>query len=154
MLLPRNFSWLVPGELAGCACPSSEAELRALVAAGVHHLITLSAADTPPPPCVVSLPGLTWTAVDVPEFRGPSSDDFQQLFKLYAAAGGEGVAVHCRMGRGRTGTVLAAFLMHNEGLTAREAMSRVRRARPGSVETRHQEEALEQLETLLRQKCS
>ncbi len=63
MGLPRNFSWLVAGEVAGCACPSSEAELRGLVEAGVRHLVTLSYADSPPPACTAALPNLAWTSL-------------------------------------------------------------------------------------------
>jgi atypical dual specificity phosphatase len=61
----------------------------------------------------------------------------------------EGVAVHCRAGMGRTGTCLAAYLMRYSGLPARQAIDAVRRARPGSVETRQQEEALFSFEKIL-----
>lgn len=153
MVLPRNFSWLLPEQqVAGCACPSSEAELHGLVAAGVRHLVTLSPADCPPPVCVAALPNLTWTPVAVPEFRGPSLESLRQFFQVceVARSRDEGLAVHCRMGRGRTGTFLAAYLMLYAGLPAREAISAVRQARPGSVETKHQEETLENLEKIIR----
>jgi hypothetical protein len=69
MVLPRNFSWLVAGEVAGCACPSSEAELRGLVDAGVRHLVTLSYADSPPPACTATLLDLAWTSLPIAEFQ-------------------------------------------------------------------------------------
>ena len=50
-----------------------------------------------------------------------------------AVAGGGCVAVHCRAGLGRTGTLIAAYLMRCEGFTAREAMGWLRVMRPGSV---------------------
>jgi atypical dual specificity phosphatase len=151
MVLPRNFSWLLPGQIAGSACPGSEAELRGLVAVGVSYLVTLSAADALPPACVTVLPGLAWTSLVIPEFRGPDRKAWNDFFKVCETARtrGEGVAVHCRVGRGRTGTFLAAYLMRYAGLSAREAVAAVRRCRPGSVETRHQEEALESLEKTL-----
>jgi atypical dual specificity phosphatase len=49
--------------------------------------------------------------------------------------------VHCGAGLGRTGTVVAAWLVRR-GRSAREAIAEVRRVRPGSVETREQEEAV------------
>jgi atypical dual specificity phosphatase len=52
-----------------------------------------------------------------------------------------GVAVQCLAGKGRTGTVLAAYFVR-QGLTADEAIRKVRDLRPGSVEVAEQEEAI------------
>lgn len=51
---------------------------------------------------------------------------------------GAKVLVHCRGGLGRAGTV-AAFLLVEIGVPAREAIRRVRAARPGAIETIAQE---------------
>jgi atypical dual specificity phosphatase len=61
-----------------------------------------------------------------------------------------GVAVHCTAGKGRTGTVLAAYLV-TTGLSAHAAIDRVRHLRPGSVETPDQEEAVEEFARRWRQ---
>jgi atypical dual specificity phosphatase len=53
------------------------------------------------------------------------------------------------MGYGRTGTVLAAYLIA-EGATARQALAEVRRVRPGAVETPQQEQALLEYEACCR----
>ena len=54
-----------------------------------------------------------------------------------------GVAVHCTAGLGRTGTILAAFLV-SQGLSAERALERIRKLRPGSVETSEQVQAIEE----------
>lgn len=55
-----------------------------------------------------------------------------------------GVALHCRAGLGRSGTI-AARLLIELGLDPAEAVARVRAARPGAIETVAQEHHLRAL---------
>jgi len=59
------------------------------------------------------------------------------------------VGVHCHAGIGRTGTILAAYLI-SQGKTARDALRELRVMRPGSVETSEQEDVLISYEGLKR----
>jgi atypical dual specificity phosphatase len=53
----------------------------------------------------------------------------------------ERVAVHCVAGLGRTGTVVACWLVA-QGMDAESAIAHVRGLRPGSIETSEQEETV------------
>ena len=59
-------------------------------------------------------------------------------------ATGKAVAVHCAAGLGRTGTMLAAYLIAH-GSAAQEAIRSVRHVQPAAIETRRQIEFLHQL---------
>lgn len=87
--------------------------------------------------------GLTWfhlpiRDVSIPDFRFHERWPGIGLRLMGALADGGRVAVHCRGGLGRSG-VVAALLLIEAGMDGRDAVSLVRRARPGAVETVQQE---------------
>ena len=57
-------------------------------------------------------------------------------------AAGHRVYVHCAAGRGRTGTMMACYLIYRDRCGAAEAIARVRGLAPRSVETDAQEAAV------------
>ena len=65
---------------------------------------------------------------------------------------GKAVLVHCAAGKGRTGAVLAAYMIKKENLTAEQAIERIRLMRPGSVQSITQETALSMYEKYLKVK--
>ena len=87
--------------------------------------------------------GLDWYHLPIPDFQAPGPA-FAERWPLYGLrlrrllrSGGR-VAIHCRGGFGRTGT-LAARLLVELGVAPRDAIAAVRTARPGAIETAAQE---------------
>jgi atypical dual specificity phosphatase len=65
---------------------------------------------------------------------------------------GKPVLVHCAAGKGRTGALLAAYMIKKENLTAEQAIEKIRLMRPGSVQSVAQETALSMYEKYVRSK--
>jgi len=142
----RNFSWVLDGQLAGMARPGTthplEQELAALHACDVALLVSLT--PTPTSADEAGAAGLALLHLPVTDFTAPTQDQLGTFVDRArpTIAGGDAVAVHCAAGQGRTGTFLAVYLVA-EGMTADEAIARVRELRPGSIETAAQEQAIE-----------
>ncbi|XP_051954307.1 dual specificity protein phosphatase 23a [Xyrauchen texanus] len=138
---PPNFSWVVPQKLAGLAWPSETAHYKFLLENGIKHLVCLCESK---PPNHDTCPGLTLHHISIVDFTPPSRSQIQRFLSIVegANAKGEGVGVHCMHGHGRTGTMLACYLVKTQNITGLEAIREIRRLRKGSIETNNQEKAV------------
>lgn len=147
--LPRNFGWLEPSKVAGSGRPESEEELRALKEQGIGAIVSLT--GTPLSPEIVSRFGFAYLHSHIPET--PTIDQLDQILRFVEQENAQSrpVLVHCGEGKGRTGAVLAAYLVHR-GLGADEAIRMVREKRPGSIQTLEQEKAVRLFEMFMKQR--
>lgn len=140
-----NFSWLIEDRLAGSAQPggegSEEEDLRFLQEQGVKAIVTLSHRACVP--ALLEKYGLMYKHLPVEDFEAPRLELIEKAvgFIERRLANNQPVLVHCRAGYGRTGTILACYLVHR-GMPPSQALAEVRRARPGSVEVKAQERAV------------
>lgn len=152
---PMGFAWLEPGRLAGVPMPGAvndiEHDLAALARMGITTLITLTERDLPQE--ALRRHGLSNLHLPIHDREAPSLAQIQMLLKRMEVllSHGEVLAVHCLAGHGRTGVVLAAWWVR-EGLTAQEALRRVRRIEPRYVQSAEQEEFLQSYEDVILQK--
>ncbi|XP_063213634.1 dual specificity protein phosphatase 23 isoform X2 [Chroicocephalus ridibundus] len=138
---PPNFSWVAEGRLAGLAMPREPGHYRFLLGQGVRHLVSLSERAPPHHGCC---PAIRLHRLRIPDFTPPTPEQIQSFLQLVedANARGEAVAVHCMLGCGRTGTMLACYLAKVGKMSGDNAIREIRRLRPGSIETQEQKEAV------------
>jgi atypical dual specificity phosphatase len=141
MAAPDQFSWIERPHLAASARPADPDELRWLRDHGIQIITTLS--ESPLRRDWVNDAGLMAVHVPVVDMTAPTMDQIEQVLQVIRRARTKrfGVLVHCAAGLGRTGTIVAAWFVER-GLSAAEAIAKVRELRPGSVEVTDQEEAV------------
>jgi atypical dual specificity phosphatase len=127
----RNFSWLGDFRVAGCARPLSRSGVEALIAEGVGKVVTLT--EDPLPEHWVSGLAIDVEHVPMPDLLPAETSQLRQAVAAIESGldDGRAVAVQCAAGIGRTGTVLAAFLIAR-GLSPDGAIETVKRLRPRS----------------------
>lgn len=139
--MPIGFSWVDRPHLAALAAPDSADDLSWLRRNGIEILISLT--EYPPPRQWINEAGLMNVHSPIPDMTAPTVRQLEHCLDAIERGkqSGLGVAVHCAAGRGRTGTILAAYFV-SQGKTAEAAIDHVRQLRPGSIETPEQEQAV------------
>jgi atypical dual specificity phosphatase len=148
----QGFYWLIPGVLAGTSRPGGrpgtdpagaqlDADLAWLRGQGIRALLTLT--EDPLDPESPIRHGFAVRHLPVIDFTPPSPEQLGEALafidrqRTLDAA----VAVHCLAGQGRTGTVLAAYLIRG-GTSPERAITELRLVCPHAVENPRQEQAL------------
>ena len=141
MSAPPGFSWVDKPLLAAMARPSAPEDMLWLRQQGIELLIALT--EDPPRRDWVNDAGLMVMHVPVEDMEAPTQEQLDRCISAIerANAHGMGVAIHCGAGLGRTGVILAAYYVAR-GASAQNAIGKVRRQRPGSIETDEQAEAI------------
>jgi len=148
--MSAGLSFVIPGQLAGLARPGGagrhlRAELERLREEGIAALVSLT--EEPLSARALEAAGLEALHLPIADFSIPTPEQIDRFvaFAKERIDRSRGVAVHCGAGLGRTGTMLACYLVAL-GESAAEAIGSVRAIRPGSIETGEQERCVRDYE--------
>ena len=149
---PTNFSWVIESKLAGCGLPVSEDEFEWVVDQGIKSIVTVR--EIPLPSEWFNGNDIEYLHLSVEDFGAPNMEELVLAvdFIDQQINTGRPVMVHCAAGKGRTGAVLAAYLVKKQNLTAEQAIEKLRDMRPGSVQSISQETAVSMYEKYLKSK--
>jgi len=141
-----NFSWLIQNKLAGSRGPRSRSDLIALKQQGLGALVRLvEPYEAWVTSKEVSEVGLEDYNEPVPDFNAPTQEQIDKIITYIDIhlENGIPVGVSCNAGIGRSGVILACYLVH-KGLTPKEALELVRKKRGRGPEVPQQIEAIEE----------
>ena len=143
---PRGFVWLFAGHVAGTPWPGivndEDADLSALQAAGITCLYSLT--DRPFAPERAAPYGMICLCSPIADMGAPGMaqalETCRHIDQLLLSR--QCVALHCKAGLGRTGTLLAVYLLwrQREPVTAQAAIAHIRSLNPLMIQSAVQEE--------------
>jgi len=140
-----NFSYIIPHFLAGMARPgkidSLNEDLDYLQKLGIKAIISLT--ETAINQEAVKNYGFHYMHIPVDDFTAPSLNQVLKCMEFIDMMNqaNKAVVIHCFAGYGRTGTMLACYLV-KQGENAIKAIERVRNKRPLSIQVKSQVEKI------------
>ena len=137
---PYKFSWLIENKLAGSGIPTSINEVEWVIEQGVKSIVTIR--EEPLDDDWVK--DINYLHVHSNDMGVPEFDDLVSTvdFIHTRITNNEPVMVHCLAGLGRTGTILACYLIKYQKMSADDAIQKIREERSGSIQSFPQEEII------------
>ena len=137
---PTNFSWLIDEKLAGSGMPTSFDELDWILKQGVKSIVTMTENSLPKE----WIQDIGYLHVPTPDLTAPEMEkiDLAVDFIHQNISDNQAVMVHCAAGMGRAGTILACYLVKYQKYSALDAIEKIRKERPGSIQSEIQELAI------------
>jgi atypical dual specificity phosphatase len=153
---PTNFSWVIDNKLAGSGTPMTSEQYRWLIKNNIKSIVTVREFPLPQKWLVDNEKETIindYKFVYVKDYGVPSLevlDNIVDYINIKITKEEKPLVVHCAAGKGRTGTILAAYLLKQDNISSQDAIKKIRSLRPGSIQSKIQEDILHEYETFLK----
>jgi atypical dual specificity phosphatase len=136
---PLKIDWVLEDRLAAFSA-FALADPDRLEELGIRAIVSLT---EEPPPELVGTTQFEILRLPITDMTAPETEQIERFVRFVDGVldRGDAVGVHCLAGLGRTGTMIACYLV-TLGRSADDAIDEVRRVRPGSIQTEYQEQAV------------
>jgi atypical dual specificity phosphatase len=154
---PTNFYWVIKGKLAGSGLPTSLSEVRwSFKEKGIRSIVTIKEKPLSSDWFRNDIK-IDYFHISTEDYGAPSVEELDYVvnYIITQIDNGKPVMVHCSGGKGRTGTILAAYLVKKEldSITAKQAIDRISKIRRGeSIQSNDQESTVLSYEKYLKTK--
>ena len=145
----RNFSWILTGSLAGAMGPTERRHLIYFERNDITAIVRMEEQTISAEPW-----GFEELFDPVPDFEAPSVEQIDRIVNFVEQqieTWERPTVVTCAAGIGRTGTILASYLV-NTGWEADEAIDYIRQLRPGSIQTASQEQSVREYAAFVKER--
>ena len=130
-----KFDWIEDGVLAASPLPTSDADIESLYKQGIRVIVTLTerslTAQGRISPGIFDRLGVERLHVPIDDMRAPTTEQADDVIAFIDKMQAEGkpVLIHCKVGQGRTGTLLHAYYL-SKGYSLPDAKYQVSLRRP------------------------